>query len=68
MIMPPFTSAILFRLLFERLPSLNGMILPILQILHRLIIIYSPTWKNLFVGSHDDETIDTVEDYLNNLD
>ena len=44
------------------------MILPILQILHRLIIISSQTWKNLFVGSHDDETIDTVENYLNNLD
>ena len=45
--------------------------MPILQILHRLIIIYSQIWRNFFVTknfSRSNETIDTVEDYLNNLD
>jgi transposase len=43
MTMLPFTSPTLFRLLFDRLASSNSITLPILQILHRLIIIYSQT-------------------------
>ena len=38
MVMPPFTSIILFRLLLERFASSNWTMLPILQILHRLIV------------------------------
>ena len=46
----PFTSATLFRLLFNRVASLNSIIVPILQILHRLITIRSQTWRNFFVA------------------
>ncbi len=44
------SNAILFRLLFDRLASSNWITLRILQIFHRLIIIYSQTWKNSFVA------------------
>ena len=46
---PPFTSARLFRLLFDRLASLNWITQSILQRLHRLIPICCQTWINFFV-------------------
>ena len=39
----------MLTLLFDKLASLNGIIVPILQILHRLITIHSQTWRNFFV-------------------
>ena len=39
----------MFTLLFERVASSNWMIVPILEILHRLIPIHCQTWRNFFV-------------------
>ena len=45
---PPLTSA-MFWLLFDRLASLNWIMVPILYILHHLIPICCQTWINFFV-------------------
>ena len=67
---PPFTSATLFRLLFDRLASSNWIIQPILQIF--ALTNYHPllNLKKFVRGknfSSDDEAVTTVEDYLTDL-
>ena len=72
MTMPPFTSAILFRLLFEKIGfiELNH---PVLFSRYRTCLdsyLFS-NLKKFLRGknfSRDDERIDTIEDYLNKLD
>ena len=67
---PTFTSAILFKLLFNRLASSNWITRPTLQILHGTNYDLFSNLKKFLCGksfSSDDEAVTTVKNYLTDL-